>query len=57
MTHYICLICGGVSSKPGVCQTDHCEHKGLELVPCECDKKEHLDKISFAKEKNITKNK
>lgn len=41
MTHYFCPECGGVSDKPGVCQTDGCASKGQALRECNCDADEH----------------
>ncbi|HXK35304.1 MAG TPA: DUF6789 family protein [Candidatus Paceibacterota bacterium] len=36
-THYVCTGgCGGVSDKPGVCQTPHCAKFGHSLTPCNC---------------------
>lgn len=42
--HYICLGgCEGVSSTPGVCQTDSCESYGESLTSCGCTDGAHHD--------------
>jgi hypothetical protein len=42
MTHYVCTGgCGGVSDKPGVCQTASCPLHHHELKPCDCTDGKH----------------
>lgn len=44
--HYVCSECGGVGSKPGVCQTKNCDHKGEKLEECSCDDNSHSEVLS-----------
>lgn len=49
MTHYVCTGgCGGVSEKPGSCQTESCSLYGKPLVECNCADGQHAE--AFAKE-------
>ncbi len=41
--HYVCSECGGVSDKPGVCQTPGCSHLGHQLVECNCIDGKHAE--------------
>lgn len=44
--HYVCSECGGVSGKPGVCQTKNCDCKGEPLEECNCDDNSHKEVLS-----------
>ncbi|MFA6365441.1 MAG: hypothetical protein WCW78_03510 [Candidatus Paceibacterota bacterium] len=45
MKHYICTGgCGGVSDKPGVCQTKICPKHGKPLEECDCTDGKHYGK-------------
>jgi hypothetical protein len=41
MMHYVCPECGGVSDRPGVCETPGCSHQGHQLVECNCEDGKH----------------
>ena len=42
MKHWICTGgCGGVSDKPGICQTDTCPKHGQPLTECDCNDGQH----------------
>ncbi|MCH7951876.1 hypothetical protein IH980_04025 [Patescibacteria group bacterium] len=44
MEHYICTGgCGGVSGKPGACQTSGCAKHQQPLTACDCSGPEHAE--------------
>ena len=39
--HYVCPVCGGVSSTPKNCGTEGCHAHGQPLVECHCTDGQH----------------
>jgi hypothetical protein len=49
MKHYVCTgDCVGVSNKPGVCETEGCDHEGKGLIQCHCDDEMHDEAFNKA---------